>query len=217
MTGAGQIGGPGCGVNSNLNGACAVVRRNSGSDSVARVDGFAKRGAILRCVFAGHGTDAQVIEALFGHRQTDQAASVASHEVDRFRSNFFGGQSEVAFVFAIFVVDDDNHYPGADLFDRRRDIGKRGARTHRNHAACTSRGSGGVTSLSALRNRFRIARITQRIKTTITTRKKTTVAPAAMGWRVASHVKDTASTSSPALSAKFEKGSGEVGTLILVS
>ena len=46
------------------------------------------------------------------------------HEVDGFGSNFFGGEGEIAFVFAIFVIDDDDHPSGADLFDRGGDVGK---------------------------------------------------------------------------------------------
>jgi len=66
-----------------------------------------------------------MVEALLGHRQANQAASVLSHEVDGLGSDFFGGQREIAFVLAILVVDYDNHASGANLFDRGRDVGKR--------------------------------------------------------------------------------------------
>ena len=64
-----------------------------------------------------------MVEPFFGHGQADQAASVLGHEVDRFGSDLFRGEREIAFVFAILVVDDDDHSPGADLFDRGGDIG----------------------------------------------------------------------------------------------
>ncbi len=41
-----------------------------------------------------------------------------------------GGQGEVAFVLAIFVVDDHEHAAGADFLDGGRDIRECGLRCH---------------------------------------------------------------------------------------
>ena len=65
-----------------------------------------------------------MIEALLGHGEADQAASVLGHEVDGFGRDLLGGEGEVAFVLAVFVVDDHDHAAGADLFDRVGDVGK---------------------------------------------------------------------------------------------
>ena len=73
---------------------------------------------------ARHGTNAQVVQPLFGHGQADQPAAVLGHEVDGFGSDFFCGQGEIAFVLAIFVVDDHNHAAGADFLDRGGNIGE---------------------------------------------------------------------------------------------
>src|SRR5688572_31788223 len=40
---------------------------------------------------------------------------MAGHEVDDLRRNLLGRAHEIAFVFPIFVVDDDNHAPVADV------------------------------------------------------------------------------------------------------
>src|SRR5260221_11025477 len=48
------------------------------------------------------------------HRQANQAAAKLGHEVDGFGRDFLSGEGEVAFVFAVFVVDDDDHAAGAD-------------------------------------------------------------------------------------------------------
>ena len=40
------------------------------------------------------------------------------HEIDDFRRDLFGGDGEVAFVFAILVVDHDQHAAGADFLNR---------------------------------------------------------------------------------------------------
>ena len=42
---------------------------------------------------------------------------VLGHEVDGFGGDFFGGHGEVAFVFAVFVVDEDDHASLANFFD----------------------------------------------------------------------------------------------------
>jgi hypothetical protein len=61
--------------------------------------------------------DAQLVQALAGHRHADQAAGVRGHEVDRVGRGELSGDDEVAFVLAPFVVGDDNELPGAVLLD----------------------------------------------------------------------------------------------------
>ncbi len=65
-----------------------------------------------------HQGKPQSIAAFTGQRETDQAPAKGGHEVDDFSSYLFGGNGEVAFVFAIFIVDDDQHAPGARFFNR---------------------------------------------------------------------------------------------------
>ena len=96
----------------------------------ARVDRFAECGAVLRRVLGGHGADAQVLEALLGHGEADQAASVLGHEVDGFGRDLFGGEGEVAFILAVFVVDDHDHAASADFLDGIGDIGERSLGAH---------------------------------------------------------------------------------------
>ena len=60
--------------------------------------------------------------ARFGqNRHTNLPASVLEHEVDLGIGNGFGGADEVAFVFPVFVIHDDDDFPGFDggerLFD----------------------------------------------------------------------------------------------------
>ena len=50
VAGTRQVGGPGGGIDGDLNGAGAVVGGDAGGDAVARVDGFAEGGAdIAKC------------------------------------------------------------------------------------------------------------------------------------------------------------------------
>ncbi len=93
---------------------------------------IASQNAVPNCdVFSDvMGPMLQVLEALFGHRKADQAAPVLRHEVDGFGRDLFGGESEIAFVLAVFVVDHHNHASGADFFDRLGDIGEWSVGTH---------------------------------------------------------------------------------------
>src|SRR5229473_2127634 len=117
------------GIDGHLNGARAIEGGDARGHARARVNRLSECGAVLRSVLGAHGTDAQVVEALLGHGEADQAASILGHEVDGFGSDLLGGERDVAFVLAVFVVDDDNHAAGADLLDGSGDVGK-GLRAH---------------------------------------------------------------------------------------
>ncbi len=43
------------------------------------------------------------------HRQADHAAGVTHHEIDGFRRRLLRGDDEIAFVFAVLVIDEDDH------------------------------------------------------------------------------------------------------------
>ena len=49
------------------------------------------------------------VAALLGEREADQAAPEFRHEIDGFGRDFLGRHGQVAFVFAVFVVDEDDH------------------------------------------------------------------------------------------------------------
>ena len=66
----------------------------------------------------------KLVAAFRRERQADQPAPVHGHEVDGFGGDELGGHGEVAFIFAVFVIDDDQHAAGADLFDRLGDGGE---------------------------------------------------------------------------------------------
>ena len=72
-----------------------------------------------RAVFCGdHLRQIELGEPLFRHRHADQAAAVLGHEVDRLRRDLLRRDGQIAFVLAIFVVDDDDHLAVADGLDR---------------------------------------------------------------------------------------------------
>ncbi len=108
-----------------LDGAGAIGRRDSGGDALGCFNGFAKRGAEARCVARRHGRQLQRVADFRAERKADQAAGVPRHEVDDLGRDFLGGDGEIAFVFAIFVVDDDQHPAGPKVLDGFGDGSKR--------------------------------------------------------------------------------------------
>ena len=64
-------------------------------------------------------------------RQADQATAEAGHEVDGFGRHVVGGEHQVAFVFAVFLVNQNDHAAGAhlghDIFDWGNKGGHRAA------------------------------------------------------------------------------------------
>ena len=102
-----------CGLHGNR----AVRRRDAGGDAFGRFDGDGEIGFQRGGVVAHHQRQAQLLAALLRQRQANQPAPVARHEIDVFRLDRFGRHQQVAFVFAIFIVHDDDHLAGLDVFD----------------------------------------------------------------------------------------------------
>ena len=78
-----------------------------------------------------HQRNLELVEPLGRHRQADQPAAVARHEIDGLRRDFLGGDRQVAFVLAVLIVDDDDHPAGADGVERVFDAGERDRRLAR--------------------------------------------------------------------------------------
>ena len=87
-----------------------VVGRNAGRDATAlQIDRDGERRPAKGGVFRRHRAQLQLIEPVARHSDTDQPPTVHSHEVDRLRRDLFRGYRQVAFIFAIFIVDHDDH------------------------------------------------------------------------------------------------------------
>ena len=67
-----------------------------------------------------------MVGALFGEGKADESAAKPGHKIDRLRRHEFGGERQVAFVFAVFIIDHDDHASQAKLSQGGRYIDKRG-------------------------------------------------------------------------------------------
>ena len=105
-------------IDRHRDGACAVVRRNAGGDALARLDRDGERGLVPRAVVRAHQRQAELFDALAGHRQADQAAGVTRHEVDRIRRGELRRNDQIALVLPVLVIDQDEHAAVARLLDQ---------------------------------------------------------------------------------------------------
>jgi hypothetical protein len=99
----------------HLDGAGAVGRRDAGRDAFGCLDRHGEVGAERRTVAGRHHRQFEAIADLLGQGQADEAAGVADHEIDRLGRHVFGGKYEVAFILAVFLVDQNDHAPGAQF------------------------------------------------------------------------------------------------------
>ena len=70
-----------------------------------------------RLVVTDHLLQAKLTTAIVGQGQANQAARVADHEVDGFRRDMLGRHDQVAFVLAIFLINQDDHAASLQLRD----------------------------------------------------------------------------------------------------
>ena len=86
----------------------------------------ASQKAVPNCevVALRHHGQIQTVARLGVERQADEATPMNSHERNGLGRGELGGQSEITFVFSIFVIDDDNHLTLTDGFDGLRDSGE---------------------------------------------------------------------------------------------
>src|ERR1039458_2676730 len=112
VAGPDEVGGGGAGIDRDADGAGAVGGGDAGGDALASLDGFSEGGAEAGGVLLRHGWQAQVVGALLCEGEADEAAAIAGHEVDGLGGDVLGGQSEIALVLAVLVVNHDDHATG---------------------------------------------------------------------------------------------------------
>ncbi len=115
MAGLDQIVGAGTAGHGDLHGARTVGGRDAGGDALGGLDGNGEIGAVRRAVAGDHQRQVELAAALGGQRQADQATAEPGHEVDGLGRDEIGCQDQVTFVFAVFLIDQDDHPAGADF------------------------------------------------------------------------------------------------------
>lgn len=137
MAGSGEIGGDGVVGDAALDGSGAVGGGDSGGDAElgCGVDGDGEGGSKLGCVFLCLGGKFELCAAGLGHGDAERAAAVSEHEVYGFGCGEFGCADEIAFVFAVFVVAEDDQLTLAEVGEDVVDLAE----------GCVFGGSGGCS------------------------------------------------------------------------
>jgi len=107
----------GIGIGQNLDRAGAVVGADARGNPLRGIDGDREIGAVALAVARDHRPEAEVLELMIDRRHADDATAIADHHVDRLRRGLAGGHDEVAFVFAILVVGDDDQFAIDNIVD----------------------------------------------------------------------------------------------------
>lgn len=122
-----EVGWPGVGVHGEQDRLRAIGSRYPGRDVVSRLDRDTERGAAARVVgaFIDHQRYLEFRETLLVRRHADQPAPVRGHEIHDLWGHEFRRADEIAFVFAVLVVQDDDHLPVSQIVDDVFDLGER--------------------------------------------------------------------------------------------
>ena len=72
-------------------------------------------------IVGDHALQSQLAGALLGDRRANQPASMLGHEIDGRGSDFRCRHDEIAFIFTISVISNDDHASLSDVCDGIRD------------------------------------------------------------------------------------------------
>ena len=117
VAGRDEMVGPLRGVDRHRDGAGAVGGGDAGRHPFLGLDRDGEGGLEPAVIVARHQRQLELVDALPGQRQADQAAAVPGHEVDRVGSRHLRGNDEVALILPVLVVDQDEHPAVARLVD----------------------------------------------------------------------------------------------------
>ena len=96
-----------------------VGRSHAGRTTVSeQIDRHRERRTEQRRIVGNLHLQIQFPTAVFGQRSAQHAAAVVKHEIDDLRGDLFAGDDKIAFVLPILVIDHDDDFARADIFDR---------------------------------------------------------------------------------------------------
>ena len=115
VTGMCKIGSLAFRINKIMRRFRAVECGDSGCGSDFGIDAFSE--SRVEHVGGRRTCDAEFVCTGFCDGRADETARMRRHENNVFRRDFFRRADEIAFIFAVFVISDDNHFAVADVFD----------------------------------------------------------------------------------------------------
>ena len=106
------------GVDCHGYGARPVGGGNACGDALCRLDRGGEGRAVPGAVIGAHQFQTKLAHPGTGQGQADQAAPVTGHEIDGIGRRHLARNDEIALIFAILVIHQDEHAAIARLFDQ---------------------------------------------------------------------------------------------------
>jgi len=107
----------GKGIGEDGNGLGPICGTDSSGNSLGRIDGDGEVCPLRFVIALHHKRETESVRRIGQDGCADKATSMGGHEVDDLRRDFLGGTDQVAFVFAIFVIYNDDDFSFADVGD----------------------------------------------------------------------------------------------------
>jgi len=99
----------------NLDGPGAVGGADARGHALCGVHAHLEIGAETFAVLAHHAFDAELLQALGRRRHANQPAAELGHEIHGGGSDELASEDQIAFIFAVGVIHDDDHPAPADV------------------------------------------------------------------------------------------------------
>ena len=116
MPRTGEIARSCCRIDQCLNGCGPIFRRHACCRPVDIIYRDGERSLVERRVRLYHSLKTELSCALPGDRRAHDAPAFANKEIDDFRSDLLSGGDKIAFVLAVFIVHNDQHFPLTEVF-----------------------------------------------------------------------------------------------------
>ena len=107
------------------------MRADPGPHLFCGIDGYREVRLVLRPVIAHHEGKVELSCALGRDGHANQSTRLSGKKVNDLGGDFFCGDNEIALVFAVFVIHQDDHAAGTDVVEECGDITKHNRRCNR--------------------------------------------------------------------------------------
>ena len=107
-----------CGrIGHDFDGRGPVGGADPGGDTFRGIDADLEVGLKRFAILSDHAFDTKLLQALGGRGDADETTTVLGHEIHGCGRDELSGHNEVAFVFTIRVINDDDHFAGLNVGD----------------------------------------------------------------------------------------------------
>ena len=104
-------------VNGDSAGVGTIGSGNAGCDALARLDRDGESRLVGRHVVRNHWLQAKFVAALGCQCEADKSTRMGRHKVDVFSSDELSRHAEVALIFAIGGINNDDHLATSNILD----------------------------------------------------------------------------------------------------